>query len=155
MLTQISVLIPTPPEFARSRRHEEGRLNVARLRAALHWLASEDPETGWLVRGIGTIALVVVLLTTRPHSTPGWVWPVYAVAFACWLIFVGTDPRLPRLSIWALGAASTLPTVAFGAATDGTPVLLCAITLGVFVTHTAHRPARSSASPCSTCSTAA
>ncbi|HEY2701470.1 MAG TPA: histidine kinase [Pseudonocardiaceae bacterium] len=109
---------------------------MARLREALRWLASEDPETGWLVRAIGTIALVVVLLTTRPHSTPGWVWPVYAVAFACWLIFVGTDPRLPRLSIWALGAASTLPTVAFGAATDGTPVLLCAITLGVFVTHT-------------------
>ena len=111
-------------------------LDVTRLRAALHWLASEDPENGWLVRAIGTIALVAVLLTTRPHSTPGWVWPVYAAAFACWLTFVLTDPRLPRLSVAALAATSMFPTVAFGAATDGTPILLCAITLGVFVTHT-------------------
>ncbi|HEY4458899.1 MAG TPA: histidine kinase [Pseudonocardiaceae bacterium] len=111
-------------------------LDVARLRDAARWLASEDPETGWLVRAIGTIALIAVLSTTRPHGTPGWVWPVYAASCACWLIFVTTDPRLPRLSIWALGASSMLPTVAFGAATDGTPILLCAITLGVFVTHT-------------------
>jgi hypothetical protein len=89
-----------------------------------------------VVRSIGTVALVVVLATTRPHATPAWVWPVYATVLACWLIFVIADPRLPRLSLWALGAASLLPTVVFGAATDGTPVLLCAITLGVVVTHT-------------------
>ena len=94
---------------------------MARLRAALRWLASEDPENGWLVRAIGTIALIAVLVTTRPHSTPTWVWPVYGAAFGCWLTFVVTDPRLPRLSIWALGASSIFPTLAFGAATDCTP----------------------------------
>jgi signal transduction histidine kinase len=106
------------------------------VRAAWHWLASEDPETGWLVRAIGTVALAAVLLTTRPYATPIWAWPIYAATCVCWLVFVLGDPRLPRLSMWALGAASVLPTVVFGAATDGTPVLLCAITLGVFVTHT-------------------
>ncbi|HJP80054.1 MAG TPA: histidine kinase [Pseudonocardiaceae bacterium] len=109
---------------------------MRRVRDAVRRLATEDPETGWVVRSIGTVALVAVLLTTRPHATPAWAWPVYAATLACWLIFVVGDPRWPRLSLWALGAASLLPTVVFGAATDGTPVLLCAITLGVFVTHT-------------------
>ena len=109
---------------------------MARPRSALRWLAAQDPETGWLVRGIGTVALVAVLLTSRPYATPAWVWAIYGVTVACWLIFVLGEPRLPRLSVWALGLSSVLPTLLFGAATDGTPILVCAITLGIFVTHT-------------------
>jgi len=94
-----------------------------------------DPETGWLVRSVGTAAILGVLLTTRPNATPVWCWPVYAVSLVGWLLFVVSDPRLPRTSVWALGVATLVPTVAFGAAQDGTPVVLAGITLGVFVTH--------------------
>ncbi|HEX3783610.1 MAG TPA: histidine kinase [Pseudonocardiaceae bacterium] len=97
---------------------------------------AEDPETGWLIRLLGTAGIIGVLVTTRPQATPAWCWPVYVLSAAGWLTFVVTDPRLPRISIGALAVSTLVPTLAFGATLDGTPIILTGITLGVFVAHT-------------------
>ncbi|MEU8142107.1 histidine kinase [Nonomuraea sp. NPDC048901] len=92
------------------------------------------PDTiapGWLVVQVfGTLFVIITLVTARESAL--WIWALYGVSAACWLLFVALDRSRPRLTAGLLAAATLLPAVALGAAEDSTALLLTAIILGRF-----------------------
>ncbi|MGK4593601.1 sensor histidine kinase [Amycolatopsis sp. w19] len=96
------------------------------------------PDTiapSWLVvQALGTAAVVVVLLTAS-ESSP-WIWTAYGVSGACWLGFVATSPRFPRVATVLLAVASVAPSIALGWAEDSSAIVLAVVTVSRFATLT-------------------
>ncbi|WP_414936174.1 sensor histidine kinase [Amycolatopsis sp. cmx-11-51] len=96
------------------------------------------PDTiapSWLVvQLLGTAAVAVVLLTASESSA--WIWAAYAVCGACWLGFVATSPRFPRVATLLLAVASAAPSIALGWAEDSSAIVLAVVTVSRFATLT-------------------
>lgn len=81
-----------------------------------------DPEYGRFGRLLGTVVVLVTLVTSEVPPGAGWAWMPLGVATACWLFFVLADSRVHRRPATALvvGAGAAAVT---GFATAGfTPI---------------------------------
>lgn len=98
-------------------------------------MRSSDPETGWVMRLIGSAMLVANLILANPGDPQVLGWTVLLVSFAAWTYFVFCDPRWPVSAAIALIAATLLPTVLLGPTHDNTAVFAVAIPFAVLATH--------------------
>lgn len=94
---------------------------------------SDDPETGLLVRALGSLLLGVPLLS----SLDGPVQPdkvLVIVGFAAWLVFALFATRARRVALFALAACAQLAAAAAGPP-DTVAVAMYFVALLVFVAH--------------------
>ncbi|WP_083650116.1 sensor histidine kinase [Amycolatopsis sp. CB00013] len=97
--------------------------------------ASEEAEERrwrWAAPAAGTALLAVTQMTATVPAGAGWLWVLYAVSSASWLLWIGISERFPRAALLPLAAASAVPAFGTGAATDGTAVIMTCITLAAF-----------------------
>ncbi|MER5456072.1 histidine kinase [Micromonospora sp. NPDC002389] len=100
-------------------------------RRGVRLLRADDPETGWLVR----IVLSALLLWAWLYLTPpgAEVRPVLAAALACWVVFLLTDSRWPRLARGALALVTLSAATVAGVPDDASALIFVYAGLFTFV----------------------
>ncbi|WP_410658231.1 sensor histidine kinase [Amycolatopsis sp. lyj-112] len=86
----------------------------------------------WAAPAAGTALLAVTQLTATVPSGSGWLWALYAVSSASWLLSVALNERFPRPALVLLALSTAVPAFGAGAATDGTAVIMTCIALAAF-----------------------
>ncbi|MFD8708732.1 sensor histidine kinase [Kitasatospora sp. NPDC059648] len=86
---------------------------------------------GWLVvQCLGTLVLVVTLVTAREDSPH--IWAAYTFSAVTWALFIALDRTHPRIAAAMLAASALLPALVVGTADDTTAVIVLCVALARF-----------------------
>ncbi|GAB2695634.1 sensor histidine kinase [Nocardia thraciensis] len=102
---------------------------MERLRRVGRSLLGGDPESGPLMRIVGTALLGVNVVFNHHSPVAVWLWVMLGAAYACWMVYAVYRRRRPRLSLAAMAVCTVVAAAACGPAPDSSAlVLLCAAT---------------------------
>ncbi|WP_280264982.1 sensor histidine kinase [Nocardia wallacei] len=108
---------------------------MERLRRAWRSLSGGDPESGPLMRIVGTLLLGVNVVFNHSGPIPAWFRAALGTAYACWVVSAVCGRRRPRLALAAVVACTMIAAAVSGPAPDTSAVILLFVGASVVAEH--------------------